>query len=272
MAVTALALWLHVSFFLKAGALWRDEASGLELALLPTLRDVWLHGEFDSFPQGWHCVLRFWSACGLGATDLGWRALGLLIGFGILGIFWLNTLQLGSSVPLLGLVLLGLNDLVIIYGDSIRGAGLGSGLGLLNLWAMWTFARHPGLVRALLALIVALLSVHVMSQAASLVLASGLGGMAVALRQRRWWAVAVIVTIGLACAGSLFVYAPAFKRAAQWNVILKFPVDLPWIWKRLSATTVRMGLPGPLLWVGLWLLGIVGTLLAQVSRARGEAA
>ena len=78
LVLTALALCLHVVFFPRAGALWRDEASGLEVALLPTLGDVWRHGEFDSFPQGWHCLLRAWSACGFGASDLGWRALGLL--------------------------------------------------------------------------------------------------------------------------------------------------------------------------------------------------
>jgi hypothetical protein len=269
-AVTALALYLHGVFFWKAGGLWRDEASGLAVALQPTLGEVWRHGEFDSFPQGWHCVLRLWSACGLGESDGGWRVLGLAIGAGVCGAMWWNARRFGGGVPLLGLALLEINDVVVVYGDSVRGLGLGAALGLLTMGTMWGVARAPSVGRWFWAFAVALASVHVMFQNVVVVLATSVGGAVVCLRRQRWSGVAAIGVIGLVCAGSMLAYVGAFERAAEWNVVRKVAVDFRDVWGSFGWTTRSMGVGTTWLWVGACLLVMAGLIVAELPGLGGK--
>src|ERR1700690_164475 len=81
---TLLGVWLHVVYLTHAGALWRDEAGGGQLANLTDLSLKWRVGR-DSFPVFFFALVRVWSALGLGGSDFGLRFLGLLIGLGVLG-------------------------------------------------------------------------------------------------------------------------------------------------------------------------------------------
>ena len=106
--VTLFAAYLHVLFFLNAGALWRDEAGFVHLSLLPSVSEVWqnLH---DSFPILMHLAVRAWSAVGIGNTDLGLRVLGLVVGLFLLLAFWFASWTMRNGVPLLAVTLVGTN-------------------------------------------------------------------------------------------------------------------------------------------------------------------
>jgi hypothetical protein len=88
---------------------------------------------------------------GLGAGALGLRALGLLIGLGLLAALWVSALVTSGLPPRLSLALFGLNSTIIIYGDSLRAYGVGSLLIVLALGTMWSYLQKPTAWRALLA-------------------------------------------------------------------------------------------------------------------------
>src|SRR5262245_27084322 len=89
-AVSLLAVWLHVAYLTHAGALWRDEAGGVQLATLSDFGETWRMLAHDSFPILFPALVRTWSALGLGASDFHLRLLGFVIGLGVLGALWLN--------------------------------------------------------------------------------------------------------------------------------------------------------------------------------------
>src|ERR1700688_4736445 len=60
------------------------------------------------------------------------RAFGLAVGLGIAGILWLNARTTARTVPLLSLALLGLDVPFLVFGESLRGYGMGSALILLT--------------------------------------------------------------------------------------------------------------------------------------------
>ena len=59
-AIVISALALSLLFFraTHAGAIWRDEANSLQLAVMPTLHDVRHNLAFDSFPLLFNLILR----------------------------------------------------------------------------------------------------------------------------------------------------------------------------------------------------------------------
>src|SRR6516165_9767148 len=123
LAITAVVLWLDVSYARHAGALWRDEANSVAMTAYPSLSMTWL--QFDSFPLFWSVVLRGWIRAGFGQSDAGFRVFGLLMNLGIVAILWLNAWRMSRRPPLVGLTLLGVNAAVMVYCGSIRGYGLG---------------------------------------------------------------------------------------------------------------------------------------------------
>ena len=100
-ALTAIAL--HLRFVTQVGGLWRDETNSVNLATLPTFADVWRFLDYDSFPVLYFAVLRGWTGIFGVGNDAALRALGLLIGLGMLGTLWANARAFGSRLPLLSL-------------------------------------------------------------------------------------------------------------------------------------------------------------------------
>src|SRR5438105_9527161 len=109
LAITLVVVWLDVNYARHAGALWRDEANSLVMATYPSLKTTWDRLRFDSFPMLWYVVLRGWVRAGLGQTDTGLRAFGLLVNVGILAILWLNAWRMSRRPPVVALTLLGTN-------------------------------------------------------------------------------------------------------------------------------------------------------------------
>src|SRR4051812_25857053 len=64
-----------------AGALWRDECDALQLARMPTFRDVVENMKFTSFPILFPACVRAFTTM-FGSSDASLRCFGLTIGIG----------------------------------------------------------------------------------------------------------------------------------------------------------------------------------------------
>ena len=269
LVATAALVGLHAVFLAHAGGLWRDEANSVGLATLPSPSEIWANLQFDSFPALWFVALRSWIAAGLGASDLGLRALGLIVGLGVLGVLWRSGRRTGASPPLVALALIGFNSTVIVYGDSVRGYGLGVLTGLLAIGELWLVADEPTPRRVLVAALAAVASVQCLFQNALLLFAACSGGAVVSLRRRLPGRAVTILGIGAASALSLLPYRGAIRSASEWNDILRYDIDLSWIGFRLRQALEETGPHSPLAWSLLCLLAVVGP--CAVLARRGNA-
>jgi hypothetical protein len=217
MAMAAMAVLLHFYSWSVVGGLWRDEMVTANIALLPTWSDTFRAFIYDSFPSGFHILIRVWSALGLPHDDAGLRILGLCVGLFMLASFWAASWMMGKRPPLLLLALAALNPVVIRFGDSIRGYGLGIALMTLTIGLMWRFIEKPGWCRGLLAGAAAVASVQTLYQNAFFLLAIGLAGVVVSLRQRQYLKSVGILSIGFVAALSLVPYIkPIHDTQGSW--------------------------------------------------------
>ncbi|HEX7517162.1 MAG TPA: hypothetical protein VF345_07730 [Chthoniobacterales bacterium] len=260
-----LAAALHVRFVTHVGGLWRDETNSVHLATLPSFAEVLHFLDYDSFPILFFAVLRGWLGVFGSDNDAALRALGCIIGFAVLGALWFNARAFGIRWPVLSLALIGLNPMLIRYGDSTRAYGLGMLLILLTVRSFWRLvdkASHPDARRVLLATALALLSVQCLYYNSVLLLAIAVGTIAVAVRTRAWRTVGIVLGIGIVAAASLLPYVPMMRRMREWTFMVSYPADFAWLWKR---TCEVIGSPDPLgiwLWLGLFVagLGVVASL------------
>src|SRR5215210_1338877 len=121
--ITLFVVGLHGLRLVHAGPLWRDEAAAFHLATSPTLAEV--VAKHESFPPPFFFLIRAWAAA-LGGSDASLRFFGLLVGLGLLALFWWTARRAAGTVPLLALALVAVNPSVLIFGDSLRGYGLGT--------------------------------------------------------------------------------------------------------------------------------------------------
>jgi len=131
LVLTAVVAALSVVRMLHAGGLWRDEAGAARLAALPTLREIAGLFQHEAFPPLFAVIIRAYSRMA-GSGDLALRVFGLAVGLTIAGILWLNARTTARTVPLLSLALLGLDLPFLVFGESVRGYGMGSALILLT--------------------------------------------------------------------------------------------------------------------------------------------
>jgi len=253
-------VYLHVLFFLNAGGLWRDEVDLVHLSLLPSVSEVWQNLPHDSFPILMPLVVRAWSAAGLGDTDIGLRALGLVIGLFLLLAFWFAGWTMRNGVPLLAVTLAGLNVTMIRVGDSLRGYGLGAALGVLTLAVVWRLACRPSLAAFFGAAAAAILTVQSLYQNAVFVFAACCGGFVLCAVGRRWRDTLPLFVVGAAAAVSLLPYIPLIIPAKDWSITAKAGFRFWSGWKQLAVAT---GSPLPVftwVWIGLW-IGAVATAI-----------
>jgi hypothetical protein len=228
--LTAAALVYHIRYFLCAGGLWRDEITSVGLANSRSFADAFANMNNDSFPVLWVIVLRVWQRSGIGSSDLGMRLLGLLTGVGILAALWRNARRFGLSTPIVSIALLSFTSAVICYGDSIRAYGLGMLLGLCTIGVIWDLGQAPTRGRFAIALIVALMSVHMLFYNCILLLAACCGAAAVTLPKRQWNRTALIFLIGFICAISMFIYVPMIQRTRDVKMF-QIPLD---VWRLVA--------------------------------------
>lgn len=255
---------LHVRFVSNVGGLWRDEVNSVNFANLPSFAEMRRLAEFDSFPLLFPLVVRGWTTILGEDNDAALRVLGLLTGLGILGALWANGRAFGIRSPVLSLALVGLNPMVIRYGDSTRAYGLGILLIILTLRSFWRLVEipTPGTRRILVATVMALLSVQCLYYNSVLLLAIAAGASAVAVEKREWRTVGIVLAIGLLSAISLLPYVPAMQRMQEWNFLVRHSINFTWLWQRLCDV---LGAPSPL---GTWVwLALLLVSLALVARA-----
>jgi uncharacterized membrane protein len=257
LALSAAAL--HIRFVTHVGALWRDESNSISLATLPTFSEIWHLLEFDSFPILFPTLLRGWAGIFGVANDAALRALGLIIGLGILVALWRNARTLGARLPVLSFALVAFNPMLIRYGDSARAYGLGILLILLTFHSFWRLVSvdSPGFRRVLPAAVLALLSVQCLYYNSVLLLAICAGAAAVALRTRTWRTASIVIAIGALAASSLLPYLPMIRRMHEWTFLVSHPVDLTWLWQRVCEVT---GSPDPIgiwIWAGLFIIAVL---------------
>ncbi|HEX8281040.1 MAG TPA: hypothetical protein VF551_06665, partial [Chthoniobacterales bacterium] len=187
--ITLVAVALHVRFVTHVGGLWRDETNSVNLANLASFAEIWRNLDFDSFPILFFAVLRTWTAMWGMENDAALRALGCMTGLAIIAVLWVNARTMGARWPVLAIALVGLNPMIIRYGDSTRAYGLGILLILLTIRSIWRVVDPAAAVtarRVAVAALCALLSVQCLSYNSVLLLAISAGAAAVALRARAW--------------------------------------------------------------------------------------
>ncbi len=276
--VTLLALLvtaLHVRFASNVGALWRDEANSVNLATLPSFAEIWRLLDFDSFPMLFFAVLRGWTAIFGANDDLALRVLGLITGLGILGAAWASGRSFGIKWPVLSLALIGLNPMLIRYGDSTRAYGLGILLILLTLRSFWRLVDTPGpptTRRIIEATLLAVLSVQCLYYNSVLLLAIAAGAMAVAIQSRAWRTLCRILGIGMLAAASLLPYIPMMRRMREWTFLVGAPDGgFAWLWTRLCEVLGSPSRLGIWLWPGLVIAGLfIAAGVWTIGRRRPE--
>ena len=247
---TLLAVCLHFIYLTHAGALWRDEVGGVQLANLPGLGVTWRPAR-EWFPVSFFALVRCWSALGLGASDFSLRILGFLIGLGLLGAMWLNARLMGVRWPVISLGLLAANVTVVRWGDSLRAYGCGALFILLTLGLVWRLVRKPGGASFLLASLAAILSVQTLYPNAFLVLAACLAGCAVCARHRQWKTALLVLGVGLLAAASLLPYVPVINATQDDRALHQMGFSLDFVWASLSSA-LGSGQDWPLwVWFGL---------------------
>jgi len=255
---------LHAVRMLHAGGLWRDEAGAARLAMMPTVREMFGLFQHEAFPLLFPVTVRTWVAVA-GGGDAALRAFGLLVGLALVGVLWWNARAWGT-VPLLSLALLGLSVPVLIYGDSVRGYGLGSVLLLLmlGLLARALSPQAPMAPMTVLAAlpVVAVACVQVVLSNSALLGALCGAAIVVAAMRRRWGLAAWIFGCGALAALSLLPYAaPLAAARRQWSMIVTYPIQLIRIWHGFQETV------GPRLVLGVWLLLLgLGIAFALIRR------
>lgn len=257
LVLTLLAVVLHLVRLQHAGALWRDEAGAAQLAALPTLGEVYRSFPHEAFPLLFSGTLRAYMDL-FGDSDLAFRLFGLAVGCAILAALWWNA-RLAGALPLVSIVLLQLHPAFPLYGDSIRGYGLGTLLILLTFGAFARLVEHPDRRSILLALLAATASVHLLLHNAALLAGIGAAAAAVGLLRRRPRVTVAALGIGLAAALSLLPYLGPLSVARDWRILLIETVTLRMVLTKLTAV---LGVPFP--WLA-WVWGGAAVLAAVVT-------
>ncbi|HEU5395858.1 MAG TPA: hypothetical protein VFV81_01735 [Verrucomicrobiae bacterium] len=216
-SITLLVVAFHFYFWRQVGGLWRDEVNSLNIAQVASLSDM----TRDSFPVLMPLVIRGWVALRLDQTDLMLRTLGLLIGLGIVGALWLASWKTRQSPPWFGLVLFGMNSVLIIFGDSIRPYGLGCLTIVLAAGATLRFLQHPGWWRFAWLALTCVAAVQSLYHNAVLVGALCAGAVAVCLRWKMWRACVQIFLAGALAAASLWPYRAILMPQNLSTAVLK---------------------------------------------------
>lgn len=255
---TLLIIYLHIVFGTHAGALWRDEVSSLEVATMRTFTEMWSNLCFDSFPALFFLVLRLVAGVPATVSDAALRVFGVSIGFLVLAMIWLNSWWLRLGFPLLSLALIGLNPMIIRYGDSLRAYGLGIALILLVLGAMWRLVESFTPWRAVIGTLSAVLSVQCLYYSSILLFAICLGAASVTVRRRRFKETLIVFAIGGISAVTLLPYVATIQRVHSWNFVWKAPFTPAELWRTLGSRldiAAWVLLFALALFAGIWAMG-----------------
>lgn len=220
--ITFVACALHFFYWLHVGGLWRDEVNLLNVSARQSISDM---GK-DSFPALMPLLIHGWTVAGLAGSDLHLRLIGLFEGLGILAALWIAGWKIRRAPPLVGLVLLGLNDTVIFFGDSLRAYGLGSVFAVALTASAFLFLQKPSLGRAAWLLLFAVLSVQSLYHNVVLVAAISFGVWAVCWRRKDGRSALRMLLIDIIAAATLSPYVSGLTTLVDTSTVLRTGVEL----------------------------------------------
>ena len=277
LAGTAFSAMLLVLTAMYAGPLWRDETNTINVAQMPSLKELWNNMPCESFPPLWPLLLRGWSFLGMAGSDAGIRVLGLYVGFFFLASLWLCSRWIGGRAPILSVALLGgLPAFIFIVGAN-RAYGLASGLLVLSFGMIWRMVESPSRSRMLWAGLVCFLFAHCVYYDVVFLCAMLSGGALVAIRRRQWKTLGALAGIGAVSGASMAIYLPIIHRGSVYASMHQIPFfNFIILWYKLSSALAAQSSARPLqfegpevwLWVALLLGGSVVALLMQRARGR----
>lgn len=266
--ITALTLVLHLTRLRYAGPLWRDEIAAVHLARMKDWSEILKLFPHEAFPLLFPAILRGYTSFA-GDGQMALRIFGFLVGLICLAALWLNCRLARQTAPLVGLSLFGLSPLFFIWGDSVRGYGLGAALIMLTFGLFARTIIRPDAKVFCAALLGAILSVHCLLANAVLLLAIGLSATAAQIWQRRGRAALLTLGIGLIAGLSIAPYFAPYHDAREWDIVLRTNVDLSWLFNQFCSA---LNSPGHGM-VRIWLFLVVGSVigLAWVARSPSSA-
>ncbi len=277
LAGTAFATLLLVLTALYAGPLWRDEINTLNLAQMPSLKELWNNQAFESFPPLWPLLLRGCGFLGLAGSDASVRVLGLYVGLFFLAALWLCSRWTGGRAPILSVALLGCLPAFIFIVGANRAYGLASGLLVLSFALIWRLVESPSRSRALWAGLVCLLFAHCVYYDVVFLGPMLAAGALVAIRRGQWKTLGALAGIGIVSSASLAIYLPIIHRGSMYALLLREPFfSFAILWHELrnaltAQSSAQPGNPdGPevWLWMALLLGGCVVAVRLQGARRR----
>jgi hypothetical protein len=277
LAGTAFSAILLVLTALYAGPLWRDETNTINVAQMPSLKELWDNLQFESFPPLWPLVLRGWSFLGLAGSDAGIRVLGLYVGLFFLVSLWLCSRWMGGRAPILSVALLGsLPAFVFIVGAN-RAYGLASCLLVLSFGTIWRMVELPSRSRVLWAGLACILFAQCIYYDMVFLCAMLFGAALVAIRRRQWKTLGALVGIGAVSGASMMIYLSIIHHKSSYLPMDQDPFfnfSTPWhklneaLTAQSSAQPARYNSPEIWLWIVLLLGGSVVALVMQRARER----
>jgi hypothetical protein len=280
LAGTAFAAVLVVLTAMYAGPLWRDETNTINVAQMPSLKELWASMSSESFPPLWPLVLRGCGFLGLADSDASIRVLGLYVGLFFLASLWLCSRWMGSRAPILSVALLGaLPSFVFIVGAN-RAYGLAAGLLVLSFGLIWRMVEVPSKARIFWAGLVCILFAHCVYYDAVFLCSMLAGAALVTVRRRQWKTLGALVGVGLVAGAPLAIYLPIIHRGSPYVAMNQEQIfGFPMLWYKLSsALTARSSahLPrfdGPEIWLWVVLLSgasVVALVMQLASRRQAQ--
>ena len=258
-----LAVILNVLLFYNSGAFWRDEAGTIQLAMAPSLGQMWQWLSRDSFPLLFPSLVRCWIFAGPGASDAGLRLLGTLISLGVIVSLIVSCWVMVRRIPLLAIPLVALNAHVFYYGSSLRAYGLAAALIVLCLAAFWRLVEKPTRWNIAASVALALLSSHSNYHNAYLLLAIGVAGAAACGVCRLWKRSLLVLGICAMAAASMLIYLPAIRENREALEVVTTAVD----WGTIAGSLYdSLNDPNP--WVSAVVLLPIFAVLGSAALSR----
>jgi len=256
------------------GEVWRDETACIQLALMPTIADIWNNFEHEAFPPVFHFLLRAYLLT-FGVSPLALKAFGAMVLALLIAAMWYRALLHEGRPPLLGLCLLGLNPLILIWGATLRGYGLAC---VFIVLTFTTLAPGPWWNRrgwAFWGLVCAIGSVQCVLQNSCLLFGIGIASALVFAVQRGWKKAALVLGIGLLSALSIAPYLPRYLHA-DWRQLVQQSQGTIGEQLQLQFDGFQFVLMQPYPWVfGVWVailgLGMIAAVSPWIVRSASQA-
>jgi hypothetical protein len=268
-ALTLVAITLHLHLLRHAGPLWRDEISSLNLATAANFGEFWRRILPDNFPAFFFILLRGWCCLGLCASDLELRLLGCVLGLGTIATIWLVCWRFNHTAPLWPLALIAVAALTFQCHDQLRPYGLSVLLVTASYGVFWQLANSGTQNWRLLLLgaVVATLAVQTSYTNSVFIFALGFAGAVIAISRGAHRAAINIIAIGAVAALSLLPYLVSFSANHRWLVILPGAQSFAAVFSVLHDSLVVNHWSMPWIWAGVLAISLLRLVLAVRSGA-----